>query len=407
MTTPWLTFIGIGEDGREGLSPLAQRLIDQAPFIMGGVRHLSLIGPVKGEAKSWPHPFEDGIKEILARRGKDTLVIASGDPFLYGVGATLSHHIPAGEIFVVPSPSAFSLMAARLGWALQDCTQLTLHGRPLEKIVPHLHPHARLLALSWDGATPHRLASLLVERGMDESVIHIGEALGGPRAKLSLMTAKELHQSRQEFDPLNTIGVEIVAGRHARIIPLATGLEDSWFEHDNQITKREIRAITLSSLKPHQGALLWDIGAGSGSVSIEWMLCHPSNRAIAIEVRPDRAARLTRNALAFGLTELMVIEDEAPDALKDLPQPDAIFIGGGGTDPRVIDHALAALKPGGHLVVNAVTIETQADLMQRHVAHGGTLIKIDIARADPVGPFHGWRASMPVIQWTFVKEYAS
>ena len=407
MTTPWLTFIGIGEDGREGLSPLAQRLIDQASFIMGGVRHLSLIGPVKGEAKSWPHPFEDGIKEILARRGKDTLVIASGDPFLYGVGATLSHHIPACEIFVVPSPSAFSLMAARLGWALQECAQLTLHGRPLEKIIPHLHPHARLLALSWDGTTPHRLASLLVERGMDESVIHIGEALGGPREKLSLTTAKELHQSRQEFDPLNTIGVEIVAGRHARIIPLATGLEDSWFEHDNQITKREIRAITLSSLKPHQGALLWDIGAGSGSVSIEWMLCHPSNRAIAIEVRPDRAARITRNALAFGLTELMVIEDEAPDALKDLPQPDAIFIGGGGTDPRVIDQALAALKPGGHLVVNAVTIETQADLMQRHVAHGGTLIKIDIARADPVGPFHGWRASMPVIQWTFVKEYAS
>ena len=407
MTTPWLTFIGIGEDGREGLSPLAQRLIDQAPFVMGGVRHLSLIGPIKGETKSWPHPFEAGIKEILARRGQDTLIIASGDPFLYGVGATLSHHIPASEMIVVPAPSAFSLMASRLGWALQDCAQLTLHGRPLEKIIPHLHPHARLLALSWDGSTPHKLAQLLVERGMGESVLHIGEALGGPRETLSHIIAKDLHLSPKEFDPLNTIGVEIVAGRETRIMPLASGLEDSWFEHDNQITKREIRAITLSSLKPHQGALLWDIGAGSGSISIEWMLCHKANRAIAIEVRPDRAARITRNALAFGLTELMVIEDEAPDALQNLPQPDAIFIGGGGTDPRVIDQALAALKPGGHLVVNAVTIETQADLMQRHVANGGNLIKIDIARADPVGPYHGWRASMPVIQWTFVKEHSS
>ncbi|MBW8617955.1 MAG: precorrin-6y C5,15-methyltransferase (decarboxylating) subunit CbiE [Hyphomicrobiales bacterium] len=407
MTTPWLTFIGIGEDGREGLSPLAQRLIDQASFIMGGVRHLSLIGPVKGEAKSWPHPFEDGIKEIIARRGQETVVIASGDPFLYGVGATLSHHIEAEEMLVIPAPSAFSLMASRVGWALQECAQLTLHGRPLEKIIPHLQPHARLLALSWDGETPNKLAALLVERGMGESVLHIGEALGGPREKRHRLIAQDLHTTPKQFDPLNTIGLEIVAGRNARIIPLASGLDESWFEHDNQITKREIRAITLSSLQPHQGALLWDIGAGSGSVSIEWMLCHPANRAIAIEVRPDRAQRITRNALSFGLPELLVIEDEAPDALKDLPQPDAIFIGGGGTDPRVIDTALAALKTGGRLVVNAVTIETQADVMKRHVEQGGTLIKIDIARADPVGPFHGWRASMPVIQWTFVKDHVS
>ena len=407
MTTPWLTLIGIGEDGRDGLSAAAQRLIDTASFVMGGARHLALIGTIKAETKAWPQPFEDGIKDIIARRGQPTLILASGDPFLYGVGATLSHHIPSDEMLVVPAPSAFSLMASRLGWSMQDCAQITLHGRPLEKIIPHLQPQARVLALSWDGDTPLKLATLLVERGMGDSVIHIGEALGGPREAHHRITAKDLHATPKQFDPLNTIGLEVVTSHGARIVPLAAGLDEPWFEHDNQITKREIRAITLSSLQPHQGALLWDIGAGSGSVSIEWMLCHPSNRAIAIEVRPDRAHRITRNALAFGFPDLRVIEDEAPDALQGLPQPDAIFIGGGGTDPRVIDHALAALKIGGRLVVNAVTIETQADLMKRHVAHGGALIKIDIARADPVGPFHGWRASMPVIQWTFVKESAS
>jgi precorrin-6Y C5,15-methyltransferase (decarboxylating) len=407
MTTPWLTLIGIGEDGRDGLSAAAQRLVDDAAFVMGGARHLALIGNIKAETKAWPHPFEDGIKDIIARRGQSTLILASGDPFLYGVGATLSHHIPAEEMLVLPAPSAFSLMASRLGWSIQDCAQVTLHGRPLEKIIPHLQPQARVLALSWDGDTPLKLATLLVERGMGDSVIHIGEALGGPREAHHRVIAKDLRATPKQFDPLNTIGLEVVTSHGARIVPLAPGLDESWFEHDNQITKREIRAITLSSLKPHQGALLWDIGAGSGSVSIEWMLCHPSNRAIAIEVRPDRAHRITRNALAFGFPDLRVIEDEAPDALKGLPQPDAIFIGGGGTDARVIDHALAALKIGGRLVVNAVTIETQADLMKRHVTQGGTLIKIDIARADPVGPYHGWRASMPVIQWTFVKEAAS
>lgn len=387
MTTPWLTLIGIGEDGREGLSPLSQRLIDHAPFVMGGVRHLSLIGPIKGQTKSWPHPFEDGIKDIIARRGQETLILASGDPFLYGVGATLAHHIPVNEMIVVPALSAFSLMASRLGWALQDCTMLTLHGRPLEKIIPHLHPRARLLALSWDGTTPNRLAALLVERGMGDSVLHIGEALGGPRETFHNVIAHELHAAPKEFDPLNTIGLEIVAGRDARIVPLVSGLEESWFEHDNQITKREIRAITLSSLQPHQGALLWDIGAGSGSISIEWMLCHPANRAIAVEVKPDRASRIARNALSFGLSDLVIIENEAPDALQNLPQPDAIFIGGGGTDPHVIDTALAALKPGGRLVVNAVTIETQADLMKRHIDLGAHSQKLMLRAPIPWGPF--------------------
>jgi precorrin-6B C5,15-methyltransferase / cobalt-precorrin-6B C5,C15-methyltransferase len=403
MTAPWLTLIGIGENGRDGLSSLALRLIEEALFVIGGERHLALIGKIKAETKIWPKPFEQGIEAILARRGKPTVVLASGDPFFFGVGATLSKHIPPEEMLTLPAPSAFSLTAAKLGWPMQDCTLLSLHGRPFERIAPHLQPNAKLIALTWDGETPLKLAGHLVEHGMGESLITVCEALGGPRERTLKKTAQAILETREIFDPLNTLGIEIIASRGARIIPLASGLEDDLFEHDNQITKREIRAITLSSLAPRQGEVLWDIGAGSGSVSIEWMLRHPSNRAIAIEPRADRAARIARNALAFGVPELRIVEGSAPDALANLAPPDAIFIGGGGTDPAVIDTAWDRLPEGGRLVANAVTLETQADLMRRYTMLGGTLGKIEVSRADPVGPFHGWRASMPVIQWVIVK----
>lgn len=403
MTAPWLTLIGIGEDGRDGLSPTALRMIDQATFIMGGERHLDLIGNSNAETRTWPKPFEQGIEIILARRGQNTVILASGDPFFYGVGATLARHITPEEMLTLPAPSAFSLMASRLGWAMQDCALLSLHGRPFERIAPHCQPNAKILSLTWDETTIRRVADYLVTHGMGESVIAIGQALGGSREQLSKKTAQAIHMTREKVDPLNTLGIEIKASRGARIVPLTSGLEDDLFEHDGQITKREIRAVTLSSLQPRQGQVLWDIGAGSGSVSIEWMLRHPANRAIAVEPRKDRAERMMRNALSLGVPELQIIEGKAPEALSGLPSPDAIFIGGGGTNPSVIDAAWAALPEGCRLVANAVTIETQADLMRRHVAMGGTLSKIEVSRADPVGPFHGWRASMPVIQWVIVK----
>ena len=403
MTARWLTLIGIGEDGRDGLSPAALRIIDRANFIMGGERHLELIGKTDPKTRVWPKPFEQGIETILARRGQDTVVLASGDPFFYGVGATLARHIPPEEILTLPAPSAFSLMASRLGWAMQDCALISLHGRPFERIAPHCQPNAKILSLTWDETTIRRVADYLVDHGMGESVIAIGQALGGPREQIIKKTAQAIQMVRENFDPLNTLGIAIKASRGARILPLTSGLEDDLFEHDGQITKREIRAVTLSSLQPRQGQVLWDIGAGSGSVSIEWMLRHPANRAIAVEPRKDRAERILRNALSLGVPELQIVEGKAPEALLGLPSPDAIFIGGGGTDASVIDAAWAALPDGCRLVANAVTIETQADLMRRHVAMGGTLSKIEVSRADPVGPFHGWRASMPVIQWVIVK----
>ena len=396
----WLTLIGLGEDGLDGLSPAATRALEQASFIVGGARHLALLGATTAQTLAWPAPIEAGVAQVLARRGQRTCVLASGDPFHYGVGAMLARDVSADEMRCLPAPSAFSLICARLGWAQQDCALLSLHGRPFERLAPHLQPGARILALTWDGDTPRKVAERLVALGMGRSRLIICEAMGGPRERRIESTAADFNGA---VDALNTLAIEVVADRGARIIPLASGLPDDIFEHDSQITRREARAITLSTLAPRRGELLWDIGAGSGSISIEWMLRHPANRAIAIETRADRAARIGRNALELGAPDLRIVQGAAPGALEGLPTPDAIFIGGGGTDAGVLDAAWAALPEGGRLVVNAVTLETQAEIMRRHVALGGALTKIEIARADPVGPFHGWRAAMALMQWSIAK----
>lgn len=396
----WLTLIGIGEDGRDGLSPAATRLIAQAGFVIGGARHLALIGKTDAETMAWPTPFADGIKEIFDRRGKNVCVLASGDPFLYGVGPLLAAKIPAEEMICLPAPSSLSLAAARLGWALQDCEIVSLHGRPFERVIPHLRPNAKLLVLCWDGETPHRLAELLRMRRLGRSRMIILEALGGPREKLSDMYAEDFTQ--RVIDPLNLVAIEVKADSDAIWIPLTPGLPDDCFESDGQITKREIRALTLSALAPWPGACLWDVGAGSGSIGIEWMLAHPGNCAFAIEVREDRAARIVRNATALGVPDLVVMAGHAPEIFRQLPEPDAIFVGGGGAD--VVDAAHDALPSGRIMVVNAVTIETQSLVAARHAQYGGQLTMIDIAHAEPLGAFRGWVKSRPIVQWVVTKR---
>ena len=373
----------------------------QACLVVGGKRHLDLAGSLPAGKLAWPSPPDRAFPEILARRGTPVCVLASGDPFFFGIGSLLMRQVPVEEMLCLPSPSAFSLVAARLGWALQDCALISLHGRPLQRVVRHLRPGARIVALSWDGTSPAQLASLLAERGMGRSVLTVCESLGGPRERLRQTSAAEF--ALEDIDPLNTIAVQIIAESSARIIPSVTGLSDDWFEHDGQITRREIRAITLASLAPRPGERLWDIGAGSGSISIEWMLRDGSNSAIAIESNKDRAARIARNAIALGVPDLTIIEGEAPRVLGGLPPPDAIFVGGGATAEGVLDAAWTALPPRGRLVVNAVTIETQAELTRRFAAQGGDLVSISLARADAVGGFHGWRPAMPVVQWMVVK----
>ncbi|SCB58989.1 precorrin-6Y C5,15-methyltransferase (decarboxylating) [Rhizobium aethiopicum] len=338
---------------------------------------------------------------MLERRGTPVVVLASGDPFLYGVGATLSRRIAAEEMRVIPAPSAFSIAASRLGWPQQDVTTISLHGRPLDLVRPHLHPGRRLIALTSDEKGPGELAALLVATGFGQSRLTVLETLGSARERRRCVLAADFNLV--DIDPLNVCALEISAGEGARILPFAAGLEDDLFEHDGQITKREIRAMTLSALAPRHGELLWDIGAGSGSIGIEWMLADPSLKAIAIEQSSERAARVARNASAFGVPHLAVVEGSAPDALQGLPEPDAIFVGGGGSDPGAMDAAMAALKPGGRLVANAVTLEMEAVLLSEHAKRGGSLTRIEISRAGPVGSMSGWRPVMPVTQWRWMK----
>jgi precorrin-6B C5,15-methyltransferase / cobalt-precorrin-6B C5,C15-methyltransferase len=393
----WLAVVGVGEDGIDGLSPAARRLVAQAAFVVGGARHLALVGPLAARTLVWPSPIEGAFGEIEAHRGEPVCVLATGDPFFFGVGTALMRRFSADEMICVPAPSAFSLVAAKLGWSQQDCALISLHGRPLEAIIPHLQPGARILALSWDGTTPGRLAALLTSRGMAQSIMTICEAIGGPRERIRKSLAE--HFALPEIAALNTIALEVVAGWDAMILPRAAGLPDDAFEHDGQITKRDIRAITLSALAPRRGELLWDVGAGSGSVAIEWMLADPANRAIAIEARDDRAARIARNALALGTPSLSVVKGEAPAAFADLPKPDAVFIGGGASAAGLIERAVSALSPGGRLVVNAVTLETQAETVNWRARWGGELVQIAIAHAEPIGRFSGWSAAKPLMQW--------
>lgn len=401
MSGRWLTIVGIGEDGLMGLGETARTAIARASFIMGGRRHLAHLGPHPAACNPWPSPLTDAISMLLARRGQPTLVLASGDPFSWGIGATLARHVPPEEILSLPAPSAFSLAANRLGWALQACQCLSLHGRPLELIFPHLHRGARILALSWDGGTPGKLAAALRDRGFGASRLTVLESLGGPAERIRSCPAATF--DLETIADLNTLAVEVMAEASARILPRA-GLPDRCFAHDGQLTKRPVRAVTLSSLAPVPGALLWDVGAGSGSIAIEWMLSHPANRAIAIEADPARAARIAANARELGVPELKVVEGRAPEACAGLEPPDAVFVGGGSSDPRLLDALLASLPAGARLVVNAVTIEAQAELARRYAALGGELMALSLATAAPVGRFQAMRPAMPVHQWIFTRS---
>lgn len=402
MSAPWLTIVGIGEDGLTGLSQAALDAIAAADLVFGGTRHLEIAASaIFGTPQPWLSPFSDSVDAIVAARGQKVCVLASGDPLHYGVGATLSREIAAADMHVIPAPSAFSLAAARLGWPLQDVVSLSLHGRPLDLIRPHLHAASRILALTSDEHGPAQLAQLLTEAGFGRSIITVLEALGGPRETVRSQMAELF--ALADIDPLNVCAITVVPLPGARILPLTPGLDDNLYEHDGQITKRDVRAMTLAALAPRRHELLWDVGAGSGSIAIEWMLADPSCRAIAIEAHPDRAARIRRNAAVFGVPDLTILEGTAPDALAGIEPPHAIFVGGGGSDLGVMDTAMTALRPGGRLVANAVTLEMEQLLLALHTRHGGELLRLSLARAEPVGTMQGWRPTMPITQWRWSK----
>ena len=396
---PWLTIVGIGEDGVEGLAPAARTAIVQATAVFGGERHLALARPlISGERIAWPSPMADGIPAVLARRGSRVTVLASGDPFCFGIGSVLARALPMAEMLCLPAPSAFSLACARLGWSLPEVETISFCGRPLEAIRPLLHPGARILALSADHTTPSALAALLARWGFGETRITVLEALGSPDE--DSFSFKALKSTHDRIAKLNMMALEVAGGR---AIPLTSGLDEDWFETDGQITKREIRALTLAALAPRRGERLWDVGAGSGSVGIEWMLRHHSCRTIAVEARADRAARISRNAAALGVPALEVRIGSAPEALEDLPAPDAVFIGGGASNAAPTEACWLALQPGGRLVINAVTLETEQAVILRYGEWGGRLTRIGIERLESIGPMKGFAPARSVLQYRVVK----
>jgi precorrin-6Y C5,15-methyltransferase (decarboxylating) len=398
----WLSLIGIGEDGLAGLSDSAKVLLQGAELVVGGNRHLMLArDAIGGKQLAWPSPLNGAWPEISAMRGRPVVVLASGDPFFYGVGKQLVEVVAADEILCLPQPSAFSLAAARLGWALQDVALVTLHGRPLEGIIRHLQRGARILALSWDGDTPANLARLLAARGLGSARITVLELLGGDRERIRSAPADAF--ALPDVDALNTVAVEIPADATAFTLGLAAGLDDALFENDGQLTKREIRAITLSTLAPHPGELLWDVGLGAGSIAIEWLLSHPAMRAIGFEERPERAERAARNAASLGTPELKIVIGRAPDAFAGLPSPDAVFIGGGMGDPGVFAAAWSALRPGGRLVANAVALNTEMQMLDLFRSLGGDIVRLGVARAKAAGAEMIWDPAKPVTQWRVIK----
>lgn len=401
----WLSIIGIGEDGYDGLNGQAKQAIDHAQLLYGGARHLALLPTAASQATRipWPSPMAPAVQQILTehRGEKKVTVLASGDPMLHGVGVSLTRDLVPTEFRVLPQVSAFSLACARLGWSIAETILITLVDRPIEQLVRYLYPGQRLVIFSEDGSTPATVAQFLTNSGYGISRIHLFENLGGPSER----SASELAASwpAEQCARLNLIAVLCNPDATAKPLSLVSGLPDDAFDTDGQLTKREVRAVTLASLAPLPNQTLWDVGAGSGSIGIEWMRHHSSCSCIAFEAREDRVLRIRANAARLGVPTLRVIPGTVPATFAGLRPPDTIFIGGGVANDDLFDACWAALPPGGRLVANAVTLQSEACLAARHTLHGGDLTRMMVSRADLIGESHVWRPMMPITQWTVTR----
>ena len=395
MSAPWLDVVGIGEGGVTELSATARDALRRAGVVIGGDRHHALAPDITAERRRWPSPFDAMIDEIRSLRDRRPALLVTGDPLWYSVGARIVRSIPAQEVRFHPQLSAFQWAACRMGWSLADCATLTVHGRPAEQILPHIAPRARLLVLTQDAQTPAIVAGLLRARGHGDSRMVALAALGGASEERFEGRADDWHHAVPDF---HTLAIDC-AGTDR--LPL-TGLPDDAFEHDGQITKRDVRAATLAKLAPFADAVLWDVGLGCGSVSIEWMRAARGAQAFGVEPKVGRRRLAQGNARRLGVPRLRIVEGEAPAALDGLPRPDAVFVGGGLSE-AVVERCLDALGPGGRLVANVVTLESEGLLIDLHERHGGELTRIAVFHAEPVGPYRGWRSSMPVTQWSWTK----
>lgn len=390
---PWLTVVGIGEDGYKGLGRNARHALLQARQVFGSSRQLDLLPLcIQAERRLWPSPFS--LQPVLEQRGEPLCVLASGDPMLFGVGVSLSRQVPTDEMRVIPAPSSYSLAAARLGWALQDVVTLSVVARPLAALSAHLHDGVRLLVLSNDGQSPAAIAALLNERGFGPSQMSVLEHLGGDAERRVDAIASEW--GNPEIAALNLVAIDCRAQPDTLRLSRVGGLPDEAFRHDGQLTKRDVRAITLARLAPVPGELLWDVGAGCGSIGIEWMRAHPGCRAVAIESDEGRQQLIEYNRDALGVPGLQLVRGRAPDALQGLDPPDAVFIGGGVTREGVLEACWQQLRSGGRLIANAVTLQSEAMLVNWRERHGGELTRIHVAHARPLGEFDTWRQALPI-----------
>ncbi|RWR08302.1 precorrin-6y C5,15-methyltransferase (decarboxylating) subunit CbiE [Paenirhodobacter populi] len=389
----WLSIIGIGEDGPDGLPRASLAALAGAEVVFGGPRHLALID--HPDKRPWPVPFS--VAPVLALRGRRVAVLASGDPFWHGAGGALAEALTPGEWRAFPAPSVLSLAAARMGWRLERVLCLGLHAAPVARLRPHLVPGLRALVTLRDGTAAGALAGWLVAEGFGATRMVVMECLGGPRERLRTARAEDFELT--DVDPLVTVALTVAGG--GRVIPRASGLPDDVFDHDGQITKRPVRALALSALAPRAGEMLWDIGAGSGSVGIEWLLAGPAMRCVGVDADPARAARARANAARLGV-DPEIREGRALDLLPGLPRPDAVFLGG-GADTALMTALWDLLPAGTRVVAHAVTLETEALLTIWHGRAGGSLLRVELSEAAPLGRKRGWKASYPVVQWSVMR----
>ncbi len=399
----WLSIVGMGEDGFDGLSHQARLAIGKAEVIVGSARLLRMLPECSAERHPWPQPFAAVVKEIATFSGHRTVLLATGDPLNYGVARKVLEFIPFSDVEVIPHVSAFSLAAARVGWSIPDCDTLSLHGRHAANIEAFIQPGARLLVLTSDADTIPEVCRRLVRRGFGASEITVLENMGGPVEKTTRFLACDNLDS--SFSDLNTLAIECRASPNAIVYSRLAGLPDDAFVHDGQLTKRDVRAITLSALAPTPNEILWDVGAGCGSVSIEWMRSTRNCEALAFEREVERLRMIASNADNLGAPRLRIIAGSAPATFADQPPPDAVFIGGGLNTPGVFEEAWAALKPGGRMVVNVVTLEGELHVIDLKERYGGDLVRLAFSHLTPLGQLRALRPSLPVLQWRSQKPW--
>ncbi|WP_344157842.1 precorrin-6y C5,15-methyltransferase (decarboxylating) subunit CbiE [Nocardioides koreensis] len=394
--------VGIGADGWSGVPERLRSVVLDAEVLLGGDQHLDLVPDVdRQEREAWPHPLRDGLPAVLRRHaGRRVVALAAGDPFLSGIGTTLVDLLGAESVTVEPTTSSVALARARMGWSAESTTVVPVAGRDPHVVLRHLAPGHRLVVLSPDAATPELLAGLLVMAGYGGSAMTVLGDLGGERECRVDTTAADWSGRGPD---LPVVALELAG---PVVGSWAPGLPDEHFENDGRLTRRDLRASALARLAPQPGQLLWDVGAGAGSIGIEWMRAHPSCRAVAVEVDPGRAARVGRNAVALGVPDLEVVTGHAPEVLVRLPKPDAVFVGGGATAAGLLSYCLRSLRPGGRLVVQGTTLETEQALAAAYARSGGELTRLSVEQAAPSGASTGWTPARTITQWSVSKELA-